>query len=452
MICRQAPPRRRAKIWRAKVRRPMAAVVGAALACLLAAGCSSGPAGGSNSGSGSTTLVVWSFQGESSSPSAGVPYAFYLIDRAFEKAHPNIKVQMVLQPFANYRPLFAAAAQSRSGPDVWEALPGSYVFQYKAALQPLNRYVTSAFKNTLRGWSGAIVPEWSNTGTIYGIPSELQSYVWYYNKALFARAGIAEPPATWSELLADAGKLKAAGITPMANGIKDGFGIDQYLNPMLSVMLPPSRMLGLGDGSLSWTSAVPEQAATMYKDLAPYFESGYQGIDFEGPGIDLFSGGKAAIIPGLISNNANYFQFEAALGKKDLGVFRTPAITAAYSKQMTFTSDYMWTITKWAPDTQAAVEYAKFMVSPQAQRILLTDGGDIPNLTSVPDSEFSADANAAQIWSMLSSSTLTNQPNANFSDALETAWHQQFQDVMSGSESVGQASQNLQEAATSGGQ
>lgn len=429
-------------------RRSAGALAGAALTALVAAGCASGSS--SATSSGSATLTVWSFQGESANPSAGVPYAFYLIDRAFEKAHPGIKVQMVLQPFANYRPLFATAAQSQSGPDVWEALPGSYVFQYKSVLQPLNQYITPAFKKSLRGWSGATVPEWSNSGTIYGIPSALQSYVWYYNKALFAKAGISTPPATWPEFIADAQKLKAAGITPLANGLKDGFGIDQYLNPMLAAMLPPKQILGLGDGSLSWASAVPERAATMFRSLAPYFESGYPGVDFEGQGIDLFSGGKTAMIPGLISNNENYFQFEAALGKGNVGVFRTPSITSAYSKQLTFTSDYMWTITKWAKNTSAAVQYAKFMVSPQAQQILLKDGGDIPNLVSVPDSEF-GDANAAQIWQLLKSSTLTNQPNSNFSDALETAWHQQFQDVMAGSETVAQASKNMQAAASSGG-
>ena len=41
--------------------------------------------------------------------------------------------------------------------------------------------------------------------------------VWY-NKALFEKAGIDAPPATWSEFLEDVEKLKAAGITPIAVG------------------------------------------------------------------------------------------------------------------------------------------------------------------------------------------------------------------------------------------
>ena len=43
----------------------------------------------------------------------------------------------------------------------------------------------------------------------------------WYNKALFTKAGITAPPTTWDELLADVGKLKDAGITPIALGGKD---------------------------------------------------------------------------------------------------------------------------------------------------------------------------------------------------------------------------------------
>jgi raffinose/stachyose/melibiose transport system substrate-binding protein len=43
----------------------------------------------------------------------------------------------------------------------------------------------------------------------------------WYNKALFEQAGIANPPATWNELLDAVTKLKAAGITPIALGEKD---------------------------------------------------------------------------------------------------------------------------------------------------------------------------------------------------------------------------------------
>lgn len=55
----------------------------------------------------------------------------------------------------------------------------------------------------------------------YGIPFSGSTYALYYNKRLFARAHIAGPPATWSELAADAARIKALGV--------DGYGLKSPL-------------------------------------------------------------------------------------------------------------------------------------------------------------------------------------------------------------------------------
>lgn len=44
-------------------------------------------------------------------------------------------------------------------------------------------------------------------GTTYAIPFHNSTPILYYNKTLFDRAGIAQPPQTWAELLSDAKKL-----------------------------------------------------------------------------------------------------------------------------------------------------------------------------------------------------------------------------------------------------
>ena len=58
-------------------------------------------------------------------------------------------------------------------------------------------------------------------GKQYGIPWDMGMIGFWYNKALFEQAGITAPPATWDEYLAAVGKLKAAGITPLAIAGKD---------------------------------------------------------------------------------------------------------------------------------------------------------------------------------------------------------------------------------------
>src|SRR5437016_4839724 len=48
-------------------------------------------------------------------------------------------------------------------------------------------------------------------GALYGFPILSSARAFFYNKALFARAGIEAPPKTWDELVQDARKLQALG-------------------------------------------------------------------------------------------------------------------------------------------------------------------------------------------------------------------------------------------------
>lgn len=56
----------------------------------------------------------------------------------------------------------------------------------------------------------------SRDGKIYASSSEGSLVGYFYNKDLFAQAGIAEPAKTWDEFWQQCDKLKAAGITPLA--------------------------------------------------------------------------------------------------------------------------------------------------------------------------------------------------------------------------------------------
>ena len=61
----------------------------------------------------------------------------------------------------------------------------------------------------------------SRDGQLYAIPYIRQVIGYYYNKDLFAQAGIEAPPETWEEFEADCDKLLAAGITPISMDTAD---------------------------------------------------------------------------------------------------------------------------------------------------------------------------------------------------------------------------------------
>ncbi len=86
-----------------------------------------------------------------------------------------------------------------------------------------------AWRNTFAPGALAV---YALDGKNYGVPWDMGMVSWWYNKDLFAKAKIANPPTTWAELLDAVKALKAAGITPISLGQKDtwtGMHIWAYL-------------------------------------------------------------------------------------------------------------------------------------------------------------------------------------------------------------------------------
>ena len=69
----------------------------------------------------------------------------------------------------------------------------------------------------------------SRDGKIYGIPFTRQVIGYFYNKDLFAQAGIEKPAETWDEFFEQCDKLLAAGITPLAMDTADGAWVSMLL-------------------------------------------------------------------------------------------------------------------------------------------------------------------------------------------------------------------------------
>jgi raffinose/stachyose/melibiose transport system substrate-binding protein len=66
-----------------------------------------------------------------------------------------------------------------------------------------------------------VAQAWQVSGKQYGVPYDLHTVGFWYRKDLFAKAGIASPPTTMTQLNADVTKLKSAHIVPIAVGSKD---------------------------------------------------------------------------------------------------------------------------------------------------------------------------------------------------------------------------------------
>ena len=175
---------------------------------------------------------------------------------AFEKANPSIKVAVTTISWTNFDTEVQTMVQNHNYPDITE---GDYFSAY--AQQGLLYSAKQVLSN-----SSNLLPVFASQGTYkgtqYGMPFTTSSRTLFYNKKLFAHAGIKSAPATWNAIKTDAAKITAAG--------KIGFGLP--LGP--EEAQAESLLWFLGDGGnymqgTSWkiNSAANVSAFTFLKGL-----------------------------------------------------------------------------------------------------------------------------------------------------------------------------------------
>src|SRR5947209_7141814 len=176
-----------------------------ALALAVLALAATGALAGTKATRDNVTIEIWDW----GSPP---PSAFKAIDDAYMKSHSGITIKRVHQPFNSFFTLQRTAVATRKGPDVFESYASPFIFDYYRGELPLNKLVTPAQRKALIGWS-YVSSNLSSSGTPYAFPWSGQGINFYYNKALFEKAGLnaSSPPRTWAQLLADCAALKKAG-------------------------------------------------------------------------------------------------------------------------------------------------------------------------------------------------------------------------------------------------
>ena len=134
-------------------------------------------------------------------------------------AHPNVTINETVLENEALKTKIATAMQAGTPPDVFQSWGGGGLAEQVAA--GLVKDITA----DVAPWADTMNPGamgiYQVDGKQYGIPYNFGMVGFWYNKALFEQAGITAPPATWDELLTAVGKLKDAGITPIALGGKD---------------------------------------------------------------------------------------------------------------------------------------------------------------------------------------------------------------------------------------
>src|SRR5581483_853441 len=245
--------------------------------------------------SATVTLTLWHNYGGNAKATATKDLV-----TAYERLHPDIRINVVSQPPDNYFALLKAAAISGTGPDISNQWTGIYDLKYENDLGNLKPYLTARQLASING-AAYEAPNFDPAQGLLTVPIANAFYIGFYNKALFKKAGITSIPSTWSELSAACAKLKAIGTTPMEYGLTGSYVLGQQFYPWFDASylmigaFSPAQWRGLYSGQIPWTS--PKVAAQVSK-WAALRRSGCTNKDVltQSNTLTALAKGKAAMI------------------------------------------------------------------------------------------------------------------------------------------------------------
>ncbi len=291
------------------------------------AGCGNSDSSSSGSGasgdSGDKTKIT--FQNIYPDPTTPTYKMIHQIVDQYEKEHPNIDIELDTLNTDQQKLKLKTQAASKEIPDITIVNPAAQMKPYIDAglLAPLNDVIDKGgLKDT---YQEGLLDYYSKDGKVYALPDGNNIEVGFYNKALFAKAGIAAPPTTFDELLADVKKLKDAGITPIAIGEKDSWtGSFLFMNILLRTNGGPGFLQDVADGKKTFNDPAFVEAVDAFQKLvqAGAFPEGATSIDATAGG-NMFRTGQAAMFfIGTWETGAN----DGSTVGKDVSVFKFPTV------------------------------------------------------------------------------------------------------------------------------
>jgi raffinose/stachyose/melibiose transport system substrate-binding protein len=296
-------------------------------------------------------------------------------------SHPNVDIKITVLENEAFKTKLTTVMQSGEPPDIFQSWGGGAMNQQAEA--GLLKDITADLDADGGAWRNTFAPGalavYSYQGKNYGVPWDMGMVGWWYNKDLFAKAGITNPPTTWTEFLADVKALKAAGITPISLGEGDkwpGMHMWSYLATRIGGQ---AGFEAAASRTGSFTDPAFVDAGKKLQELMALdpFQPGYLGAIHDEMQA-TFGNGKAAMeLSGQWAPSVEAANSADKKGVANLGLFNFPAVEGGAGD----VSDVIGGGNGFAIGKNAspeAIDFVKYLTSVQNQTVIAQHGTGIP--------------------------------------------------------------------------
>lgn len=304
------------------------------------------------------------------------------VARRYSMEHPGVAIDIQYLENEAYKKKMTTLLQSPDRPNIIYSWGGGVLReQVKAGvIEDLSAAMTVSWRER---FSPAAIQAYTLNGRIYGVPMQVSQVGFFYNRDLFAKAGVdAAAIKTWDDLIAAVKKLKAAGVTPIIAGGGDKWPIHFYWTHLAirngGKAAFEAALRGEGEGFAAAPFVKAGEQLKQLVDLEP-FQPGFLGATFPQSSGQFGDGKGAMVLQGnfmLNSMRANSADKKGIADDK-LGWFPFPT-TAGGKGDPSDTLGGLngWLVTKGSP--KQAVDFLKFFSAAEFQREAASRGFYIP--------------------------------------------------------------------------
>lgn len=296
-------------------------------------------------------------------------------------AHPNVTIEITVLENEAFKTKLTTVMQSGEVPDIFQSWGGGTLKEQIDA--GLLKDITNELDADSGAWRDTFAPGalavFSSDDKNYGVPWDMGMVGWWYNKDLFAEAGIAAPPTTWSEFLADVQLLKDAGITPISLGEGDtwtGMHIWSYLATRIG---GEAAFTAAANRTGSFTDPAFVQAGEELMKLIALdpFQNGYLGATHDEMQATFGNGNAAMELSGQWAPSTQAANSADGVGVANLGMFNFPSVEGGAGD----VTDVIGGGNGFAIGKDAepeVIDFVKYLTNQANQTIIAASGTGIP--------------------------------------------------------------------------